>query len=105
MVAEAFIPNPENKPQVNHIDADIYNNNVWNLEWNTPMENTHHAKRLGLLVGPRGAKNWRTVFTEADVLEIRRLGTFLTKKQIMEKYNASSGAIFNILVRRTWKYI
>ena len=43
IVAEAFIPNPEGKPQVNHIDENKENNAAANLEWNTQIENHNHG--------------------------------------------------------------
>lgn len=48
LVAETFLPNPDNKPEVNHIDGDIHNNTLSNLEWVTRSENIQHAFQTGL---------------------------------------------------------
>lgn len=61
MVAETFIPNPDDKPCVNHIDCNIENNNVNNLEWCTKKENSEHAVKLG-----------RTKWTEEQKINQRK---------------------------------
>ncbi|MCS3423420.1 hypothetical protein M2403_002021 [Rahnella sp. BIGb0603] len=68
MVAEAFIPNPENKPQVNHIDGIKSNPSACNLEWVTSSENNHHAVSSGLKERRFGCRarniKWRIIATD-----------------------------------------
>lgn len=49
LIAMAYIPNPEQKPYVNHIDGNKKNNHIGNLEWCTSQENSRHAKKIGLI--------------------------------------------------------
>ena len=51
LVAQMFIPNPNNKPQINHIDGNKQNNHISNLEWSTAKENMQHAFKSGLNLG------------------------------------------------------
>jgi hypothetical protein len=52
LIALTFIPNPDNKPEVNHINADKSDFSIENLEWVTRQENMQHAFKLGLLQPP-----------------------------------------------------
>ncbi len=56
IVAEAFIPNPENKPQVNHKDENPENNRAGNLEWATAEENTNYGSRTARAAAKNGSK-------------------------------------------------
>ena len=70
LVASFFIPNPENKPCVNHIDGNSANNDVSNLEWCTFSENEYHSYRaLGKQV-PKGINRWNARFTDEDIENI-----------------------------------
>jgi DNA-binding XRE family transcriptional regulator len=64
VVAEAFIPNPDGKPYVNHINGDTHDNRPENLEWVTPGENVAHAWATGLIPRRNTTKVRREKWTE-----------------------------------------
>lgn len=72
IVAEAFIPNVDNLPCVNHKDGNKYNNNVNNLEWCTYSMNNYHALESGLKVISSGTKSKLSKLTYDDVVEIKK---------------------------------
>lgn len=86
LVAIAFIPNPNNKPQVNHIDGIKFHNMVNNLEWVTASENTKHAVDNGLLVNPSGVDAKHAIYPREQIvqtIELLKLKT-MTSKEISE---------------------
>lgn len=96
LVAQAFIPNPENKPQVNHIDGNKLNNHVENLEWATGSENQKHAVEHGLRVGLQGDKHPDAALTSEQVSEIRKKITNneATLNELVNQYNLSYSTIY-----------
>lgn len=77
LIAEAFIPNPENKETINHIDGNKQNNSIDNLEWATQRENNIHAYRTGLH-DPK--KNGRTGKRKPRTEEQKRFISIRTKE-------------------------
>lgn len=63
LVAQAFIPNPDGKPQINHIDGHPLNNYVCNLEWATGVENQQHAITTGLFAHKKGTECYQAKLT------------------------------------------
>lgn len=107
LVARAFIANPDNKPIVNHKDADKFNNCVENLEWATPSENTVHAFQNGLMNIPRGTRHYLSKLTDKQVAYIRKVYVPRDKKfgevALARKFGISLNAMSNILCNRTYR--
>lgn len=91
LVAFAFIPNPENKPNINHINGNPLNNNVENLEWCTQSENILHANKVGL----KKKRNGFNFCKEKIISEYLNEGKTLT--YLSRKYKTSIKTISNYL--------
>lgn len=105
LVAEAFIPNPENKRMVNHKDGNKQNCCSDNLEWVTNDENVAHAVATGL-VNNKGISNPKNKLSESDVVEIRKLRNNGYKcNEIAKMFNVNDRSISNITLRKSWVHI
>lgn len=109
IVAGAFLENPLNKPQVNHINGIKYDNLVENIEWATLSENRVHSYRTGLQNGlnRRGAKNNFVKLTKEQVIEIRRLYALsnVTQKELAVRFGITQGGVHNVVNFKSWNYL
>jgi len=104
-VAEAFIPNPDNKSTINHKDGNTTNNTVDNLEWATPKEQMAHATQK--LKRNCGENKKGALFTNEQVKQMRQMHEQqgMTAKQIAQIFNTKTAYITRILNYRRYIYI
>ena len=107
LVAEAFLPNPNNKPDVNHINGCKTDANACNLEWVSASENMSHAHSNGLrpVLNTQGEKNGFSKLTKFQVMQIKHLLAEgkSTQKTIGSQFNVSRETISSIKNGRRWQ--
>lgn len=106
LLAEAYIPNPENKNYVNHKDGNKLNNNVENLEWVTFAENIQHSFQTGLNKGLAGEENGKALLNEDQVIKIyEKLLSGEKSIDIAKEFGVNRSTIGNIKRKRLWKHV
>lgn len=104
-VCSAFIPNIENKPQVNHKDGNKHNNKLDNLEWATRSENQKHRFTV-LGHSFKGEKNNSSKLKDSDIINIVELyKSGESQKDICKKFDVGLSSICNILNGKTWTHV
>lgn len=104
LVALNFVPNPDNKPEVNHIDFNTFNNRFDNLQWVTHSENMKHSKQR-LSMATIGEKCYRALFTDEVALKIKQEYADGAKFiYLAKKYNTTPNTICQT-VKRYYKHL
>lgn len=105
----AYIPNPEHKETINHIDGDKNNYSLDNLEWNTYAENNRHAIRTGLKLPTKGREGSSCVLVKHDeetatkVCEMLQDG--IPPRVISCRLHVGYDFVIKIRRGQTWTYI
>ena len=99
LVAEAFVSNPESKPQVNHIDCNKKNNTWNNLEWVTPKENMRHAVENGRM-NIDGVR--KIDFADACLIRLKDKEG-VSRVELCNEFDLSPAQISRIVNYKNWK--
>ena len=110
-VAYTFIPNPNNYPEINHIDGNKLNNSINNLEWCSSHHNQQHKYDIGLydVSKIQGENNPSHKLTESDVHYIRehyiKGSKEFGERALSRKFNVARRTICSIINMKTWTHI
>lgn len=108
LLAETFIPNPDNLPCVNHKDGNKLNNNLSNLEWCTYGDNEKHAYKTGLKScrDRKGDNAFNRKLTSEQVSYIRKVykkgDSTYGGRALAKKFNVSDSCISSIVCGHNW---
>ena len=109
MVAQAFIPNPDGKPHINHRDGNKSNNSLENLEWCTAKENVKHAMEVlgwNPKMGdhPKGEKHYKARLTQdqVDSIRARYLAGTATQYAMAKEYGVSRKTVHSLIKGHSW---
>lgn len=112
LVAETFIPNPKNKPEVNHKDGIKSHYYESNLEWVTSKENNKHAleNKLRIPIGMKGINHPKCKLTESQVYRIKWIAKYCHPqkgfwKKLAKSLNINPRTITAITSNVNWKFI
>lgn len=114
LVAKAFIPNPNEYPDIDHLNMAKSDNRAENLEWVTPSENSKRAWRAGAYkdqtfsfkVSTKGEKNWHAKLTDQSVVEIRRMhANGESIRSLAGRFGLVVSSVHRIVRNKTWKHL
>lgn len=107
LVADAYVPNPYNKPNVLHLDKDKTHNKYTNLMWATEQETTNYAKKHGKKKSDYGSTSINAKLTDFQILYCRMVYTPRDKQYgctaLAKQFNVSKSTMFYILNNMTYK--
>ena len=109
LIAQAFIPNPHNKPFINHIDGDKKSNKIDNLEWVTNKENIRHAFEIGLMNGKPSTRKKQIIQIDKETNKV--ICEYNSQLEASKKLNIHPGSLSQCLNGKyktaggyIWKY-
>jgi DNA-binding XRE family transcriptional regulator len=106
VIAQTFLNNPRNLPEVNHINSNRTDDRVQNLEWCNRSQNMKHAFDKGFAC-QKGEKNGYSKLSKKEVIEIKRLHSIgdYKQKELAKIFNISKTTIHNVIKGKTWSHL